>query len=106
MTNRTVLGLLYFLLFAGLALMGAGLHILHWIADKFGVYTMLGCLSGYTAVMAGLVWMVNKVGRSVPTLRLPPASTLPPPAYEMQDTMSYEEQGVKLDKSGTVKPSS
>ncbi|WP_217576172.1 hypothetical protein [Mesorhizobium sp. GbtcB19] len=72
--HRIALGLLYGLLFTGLALLGYAERTAHWVADNAGLKAMLACVLAYIGVMSGLVWAINKINKAFPTLNFPPSS--------------------------------
>ncbi|TIO51303.1 MAG: hypothetical protein E5X80_09235 [Mesorhizobium sp.] len=105
-SNRVVLGLLYFFIFAGFALLGQGLRIAHWIFDHQGSWSLLGWMIGYTAIMVALIWATDKVTQNMLILRLPPSNSLSEGAYVIEERASYDEDNLKLKNNGMIKPGS
>jgi hypothetical protein len=100
---RIALGLLYGLLFAGLALLGFGLRITHWVADNAGLKPMLVCVLAYIGIMSSLVWAINKINKAFPTLDLPPSSTHSGQAWFVKQVVVDVVSDVAAEKSPPIK---
>lgn len=103
-SNRIVLGLLYFFIFAGFSTLGQGLRIAHWIFDHHGLWSLLGWMIGYIAIMVALIWATEKVSQNMLILRLPPSNSLSKGAYVIEEKVSYDEDDFKLKNNGVLKP--
>ncbi|RUX24356.1 hypothetical protein EOA23_22190 [Mesorhizobium sp. M2A.F.Ca.ET.042.01.1.1] len=101
--RRIALGLLYGLLFIGLALLAYAVRAAHWVADNAGLKAMLACVLVYIGVMSGLVWAINKINKAFPTLDFPPSSTHSDHAWFVDQVAVDIVPEVAHDKSPPIK---